>query len=131
MNAEIMKNMFYFMESAYHLWINNRLERHNIKSARYGTETISHLGQIQNTKKLTHYPLSNKKFLIGKQMNVLVDSVNHICNFWALSNSIYLPITPYISEIHKNRFKLFLYLFICKVLFSELQLNNILCSFII
>ena len=117
LNAEIMKNMFNFLESAYHLWSNNRLERHNIKSVRYGTEKISHLGQIQNTKKLTHYPFSNKKFQIGKQMNVLVDYVKHMCNFWTLSNCIYLLIAPYISEIHKNRFKLFLYLLYVKFYF--------------
>ena len=43
-NPEIMKNILNFIETAYHLRSNNLLERHNVKSLRNVTETISHLG---------------------------------------------------------------------------------------
>ena len=39
-----MKNIFNFIEPAYHLRSNSRLERHNVKSVRYETEILSHLG---------------------------------------------------------------------------------------
>lgn len=110
LNAEIMKNMFNFLESAYHLWSNNRLERHNIKSVRYGTEKISHLGQIQNTKKLTHYPFSNKKFQIGKQMNVLVDYVKHISTSGLYLTAFIFPLLrtyPRFIKIGLNYFYIF------------------------
>ena len=42
--AEIMKNIFIFTEPAYHLLGNNLLERHSVKSARCGHETVYHLG---------------------------------------------------------------------------------------
>ena len=38
-----MKNIFDFVQSAYHLRSNSRLERHTVKSERYKTEIISHL----------------------------------------------------------------------------------------
>ena len=44
LNPEIMENIFNFIEPAYRLWSNNCLERRNVKSLRYGTETISHEG---------------------------------------------------------------------------------------
>ena len=39
-----MKNIFNFIEPAYHLRSSSRLERHNVKSVRYETEILSHLG---------------------------------------------------------------------------------------
>ena len=50
--AEIMKNIFIFTEPAYHLLGNNLLERHSVKSARCGHETVYHLGP----KKLSLLP---------------------------------------------------------------------------
>ena len=44
LNPEIMKNIFSFIEPVYHLKSNNRLERHNLKSVKYKTETISQPG---------------------------------------------------------------------------------------
>ena len=84
-NPEIMKNIFYFIEPAYHLRSNNRLERHNVKSVSHRTEKISHLGPkiwnlLPEEYKETNYLFSKEKFQIGKQMTVLVDYIKHICN---------------------------------------------------
>ena len=84
-NPEIMKNIFHFIEPACHLRSNNRLEKHNVKCLRYRTEKISHLGPkiwnlLPEEYKEIDYLFSKEKFQIGKQMNVLVDYVKHICN---------------------------------------------------
>ena len=42
--TEFMKNIFIFIDPAYHFLSNRRLKRHNIKSVRYGTETTGYLG---------------------------------------------------------------------------------------
>ena len=82
-----MKNIFNFIESAHHLRSNNRLERHDVKSVRYGTETISHLGPkmwnlLPEEYKEINYLFPKEKFQIGKQMNVFVDYAKHIYNTW-------------------------------------------------
>ena len=74
----------------YYLQSNNQLEKHNFKSVRCGTTTISSLGPKisnlyqENIKKYAHYLLSKEKFQIQKQMNVLTDYVKHIYNIWVL-----------------------------------------------
>ena len=63
LNPGIKKNTFNFIEAAYHLRSNNRLERRNVKSVRYGTETTSQLGPKiwKNITKLIHYLFSKEK----------------------------------------------------------------------
>ena len=78
LKPETMKNIFNFIESAHHLRSNNRLERHDVKSVRYGTETISHLGPkmwnlLPEEYKEINYLIPKEKFQIGKQMNVFVE----------------------------------------------------------
>ena len=45
-NPEIMKEIFQFYESSYNLSNSSSLKRNSVKTVRYGTETVSHLGPI-------------------------------------------------------------------------------------
>ena len=44
LNPEFMKNIFNFIEPAYHLQSKDWIERHNIITVRYRIETVSHIG---------------------------------------------------------------------------------------
>ena len=127
-----MKNTFNFIEPAYQLRINNRLERHSVKSVRYGTETISHLGpEILNLLPEEYKEIDSLSIFKIKTSNWETDE----CELCQLCKTciqpldfiymcIYLPITLCMHEVYKSRFSLFFLIF-------ELQLNIRLFSFMI
>ena len=81
LNPEIMKNIFNFVEPAYHLRSKQSVRKTYVKSIRYGTKTISHLGpKIWNfsQEEIDSLSIFKRKFQIGKQINVLVDYTEHI-----------------------------------------------------
>ena len=84
LNPEFMKNIFNFIEPAYHLQSKDWIERHNIITVRYRSEIVSHIGAKiwkylrEEYKKMDPFLFLKEKFQVSKQMNVLVDYVKQI-----------------------------------------------------
>lgn len=66
-NPEIMKNTFNFIEPAYHLQSEDRLER-RFKSVIYGTETISHHGPKIWNLLLEEYQEIDSLFIFNRKI---------------------------------------------------------------
>lgn len=83
-NTVFMNNNFNFVEPAFHLQSSNQLQRHNVKSGRYETETVFLLGsKIWNLspekyKEIDSLSVWKRKISNWETGNVPVDYVKHI-----------------------------------------------------
>ena len=85
-----MKKILNFIEPAYHLRNKNRLERHNVKTVRYVTETISHFGLkiwnlfLEQYKEIDSLSIFKLKISNWETDNFLANYAKHIYSIWVL-----------------------------------------------